>query len=150
MPIAVLVRKILLVENEPAVADAIQATLADSRTSSFGVEWVRRLSDGVARLRCDGIAAILLDLSLPDSQGIETFDKLHDVAPDIPILVLGGDDDEAIAEQAVARGAQDYLLPSHRNAYSLQRALRNAIERKMIEDALFAEKERAQVTLNCI
>ena len=73
----------------------------------------------------------MLDLSLPDSQGIETFDKLHDAAPDIPILVLGGDDDEALAEQAVARGAQDYLLPSHLNAYSLQRALRNAIERKM-------------------
>ncbi len=150
MPTTVLGRKILLVEKEPAVADAIQATLADSRTGPFKVEWVRRLSDGIARLRGEGIAAVLLDLSLPDSQGIETFDKLHDAAPDIPILVLGGDDDEALAEQAVARGAQDYLLPSHRNAYSLQRALRNAIERKMIEDALFAEKERAQVTLNCI
>ena len=150
MSTVVLARRILLVENEPAVAHAIQAILADSRTGPFDVEWVRQLSDALARLKDKGIAAVLLNLFLPDSQGIETFDKLHDAASEIPILVLGGDDDAALAEQAVARGAQDYLLPSHLNAYSLQRALRNAIERKMIEDALYVEKERAQVTLNSI
>jgi diguanylate cyclase (GGDEF)-like protein/PAS domain S-box-containing protein len=147
---AVLARRILLLETEPAVAFLIQATLADSRSAPFAVEWVRRLSDGIARLRAQGIAAVLLNLSLLDSQGIETFDKLHGAAPDIPILVLGGDDDEALAQQAVARGAQDYLLPGHLDPHSLQRALRNAIERKMIQDALYVEKERAQLTLNSI
>jgi diguanylate cyclase (GGDEF)-like protein/PAS domain S-box-containing protein len=137
-------------QSEAAVAHAIQAALGDPRNGLFNVEWVRHLSDGLARLSDKGIAAVLLNLSVPDSQGIATFDKLHGVASDIPILVLGGDDDEALAKQAVGRGAQDYLLPRHLNGYSLQRALRNAIERKVIEDTLYAEKERAQATLNSI
>jgi len=71
-------------------------------------------------------------------------------APDVPILILGGSAEEALAKQAVGRGAQDYLLPGRLDSYSLPRALRNAIERKAVEDALFVEKERAQVTLNSI
>jgi PAS domain S-box-containing protein len=142
--------KILLIESEAAVANSIQAALGDSRSRLFDVEWVRHLSDALARLRDKGIAAILLNLFLSDSQGMETFDKLHGLASDIPILVLGGDDDEALVKQAVARGARDYLLPEHLNGYSLHRALRNAIERKIIEDALYVEKETAQVTLNSI
>jgi diguanylate cyclase (GGDEF)-like protein/PAS domain S-box-containing protein len=88
-------------------------------------------------------------LSLPDSQGIETFDKLFSAAPDVPILVLGNGN-EALAKEAVGRGAQDYLLAGHIDSYSLPRALRNAIERKAVEDALYVEKERAVVTLNSI
>jgi len=96
-----------------------------------------------------GIDAVLLELSLPDSRGIETFDKLFSVAPDVPILVLGNGN-EALAKEAVGRGAQDYLLAGHIDSYSLPRALRNAIERKAVEDALYVEKERAVVTLNSI
>jgi diguanylate cyclase (GGDEF)-like protein/PAS domain S-box-containing protein len=80
---------------------------------------------------------------------METFDKLFAAAPDIPILVLGNGN-EALAKEAVGRGAQDYLLAGHLDSYSLPRALRNAIERKAVEDALYVEKERAQVTLNSI
>src|SRR5467141_246271 len=97
-----------------------------------------------------GIAAVLLALSLPDSQGLETFDKLFIAAPDIPILILGGDVNEALRKQAVVRGAHDYLLQGHLDSYSLSRALRNAIERKAVEDALYVEQERAVVTLNSI
>jgi diguanylate cyclase (GGDEF)-like protein/PAS domain S-box-containing protein len=146
----ILFPKILLIEDDPAAADAIQAALNDSHTGSFEVEWVRQLAAGLARLRKKGIAAVLLNLSLPDSHGIETFDKLLYVAPDVPVLVLGGPDDEALAKQAVERGAQDYLLPGHLDSYSLPRALRNAVERKAVEDALYLEKERAQITLNSI
>src|SRR5882672_5866708 len=96
-----------------------------------------------------GIDAVLLELSLPDSRGIETFDKLFSVAPDVPILVLGSGN-EALAKEAVARGAQDYLLAGHLDSYSLPRALRSAIERKTVEDALYLERERAVVTLNSI
>jgi diguanylate cyclase (GGDEF)-like protein/PAS domain S-box-containing protein len=142
--------KILLIENDPAVADAIQAALANSRTGSFDVEWVCKLSDAIARLSKKGIGGVLVDLSLPDSQGIETFDKLHTVAPDVPVLILGDANNEALAKEAVDRGAQDYFLPDHLDSYSLTRALRNAIERKAIEDALYVEKERAVVTLNSI
>jgi PAS domain S-box-containing protein len=140
---------ILLIENDPAAADKIRAALATTGGGSFEVEWVRQLSEGLERLSKGGIDAVLLELSLPDSHGIETFDKLFSAAPDVPILVLGNGN-EALAKEAVGRGAQDYLLAGHLDSYSLPRALRNAIERKAVEDALYVEKERAVVTLNSI
>src|ERR1700688_3006296 len=142
--------KILLVENNPVAADKVCTALAAAGGGSFDVEWVHHLSDAVTRLNKGGIDAVLLELSLPDSHGIETFDKLFTAAPDVPILILGGNANEALAKQAVGRGAQDYLPPGHRDSYSLSRALRNAIERKVVEDALYVEKERALVTLNSI
>jgi diguanylate cyclase (GGDEF)-like protein/PAS domain S-box-containing protein len=142
--------KILLVENDPTAAAEICAALAAANSGSFNVEHVSQLVEGIERLSKKGIDAVLLDLSLPDSQGIETFDKLFTVAPEVPILILSGHINEALAKQAVGRGAQDYLLPTHLNGYSLPRALCNAIERKAIEDALYVEKERAMVTLNSI
>jgi diguanylate cyclase (GGDEF)-like protein/PAS domain S-box-containing protein len=114
------------------------------------VEWVRQLSRGLDRLSKKGIAAVLLDLSLPDSEGVPTFDKLFAASPDVPILILAGNTSEGLAKEAVSRGAQDYLVAAHLDTYSLQRALRNAVERKGIEDALYVEKERAVVTLNSI
>jgi len=141
---------ILLIQDNPAVAGQIGVALAAGDAGSFEVEWLRRLSHGLERLSKKGIAAILLDLSLPDSEGIATFDKLFATSPDVPILILAGDAPEALAKEAVSRGAQDYLVASHLDTYSLQRALRNAVERKSIEDALFVEKERAVVTLNSI
>jgi diguanylate cyclase (GGDEF)-like protein/PAS domain S-box-containing protein len=142
--------KILLIEIDPAAANAIRIALADSPTGPFDVQWVSKLSLGLERLAKKDIDAVLFELSLSDSQGLESFDKLHAAAPEIPILILGGDGDEALAQQAVARGAQDYLLPGHLDSYSLSRALRNAIERKAVENALHVEKERALVTLNSI
>jgi diguanylate cyclase (GGDEF)-like protein/PAS domain S-box-containing protein len=141
--------KILLIEGNPAAADKIRAALGAADSGSFDVEWVRKLSEGLARLSKKGIDAVLLELSLPDSHGIETFDKLFLAAPDVPILILGNGN-EALAKEAVGRGAQDYLLAGHLDGYSLPRALRNAIERKAVEDALYVEKERAVVTLNSI
>jgi diguanylate cyclase (GGDEF)-like protein/PAS domain S-box-containing protein len=150
MTTAILPAKILLVENEPGAADKIRTALAAAGSGSFEVEWVRQLSEGLERLSKRGIAAVLLDLSLPDSRGMESFDRLFAAAPDVPILILGVNANEALAKEAVARGAQDYLQPDHLDSYSLSRALRNAIERKAVEDALYAEKERAVVTLNSI
>jgi diguanylate cyclase (GGDEF)-like protein/PAS domain S-box-containing protein len=141
---------ILLIQNNPSVAGQIGVALAAGDAGSFEVEWVQRLSQGLERLSKKGIAAILLDLSLPDSEGVATFDKLFATSPDVPILILAGDAPEALAKEAVSRGAQDYLVAAHLDTYSLQRALRNAVERKSIEDALFVEKERAVVTLNSI
>jgi diguanylate cyclase (GGDEF)-like protein/PAS domain S-box-containing protein len=142
--------KILLIESDPGAADEIQAALVATGNRSFDVEWARRLSKGLERLGKKGISAVLLALSLPDSQGIETFDKVFVAAPDVPIVILCGNVEEALGKQAVAGGAQDYLLPGHIDGYSLPRALRNAIERKAVEDALYVEKERAVVTLNSI
>jgi diguanylate cyclase (GGDEF)-like protein/PAS domain S-box-containing protein len=150
MTTPILPQKILLIENNPAVANEIRAALAEAGGDSFDLEWVNRLSEGLERLSKKGITAVLLELSLPDSHGIDTFDKLLIAAPDLPILILDGNGDEELAKQAVGHGAQDYLLPSHLDSYSLTRALRNAIQRKAVEDALFVEKERALVTLNSI
>ena len=153
MTISSLPPKILLIENDPAAASLIRAALTENGSGPFDVEWVRQLSDGLKRVQGRGergIDAILLELSLSDSQGMETFDKLFTAAPYIPILILGGKGNEALAKEAVGRGAQDYLLPGHLDGYSLSRALRNAIERKAVEDALYVEKERAVVTLNSI
>jgi CheY-like chemotaxis protein len=73
--------KILLIENDPAAADEIRAALAGAGSGSFDVEWVRQLSEGLARLGKRGIDAVLLELSLPDSHGIETFDNPHPTPP---------------------------------------------------------------------
>jgi diguanylate cyclase (GGDEF)-like protein/PAS domain S-box-containing protein len=148
-----------LIQKDRADAEAIQAALAGSQDPLFRVEWVQQCSAGVERLReyvshqragTRNLDAILLDLSLPDTQGIETFDRLYAVAPNVPILVLTAQQDEAAAKVAVQRGAQDYLLKDRWDAYLLPKVLRSMIERAANTEALFDEKERAQVTLNSI
>jgi len=142
---------ILLIQNDPSAAGRIATSLAATGAGLFEVEWVRQISQGLQRLKRKGIAAILLDLSLPDSEGIATFEQLFAASPDIPILILAGNvASEVLAKEAVSLGAQDYLVAAHLDTYSLQRALQNAIDRRGIEDALYAEKERAVVTLNSI
>src|SRR5258708_22499528 len=111
--------KILLMENDPVAANEIRAALAAAGGGSFDVEWVRQLSDGLERLSKKGIAAVLLALSLPDSQGLETLDTVFIAAPDIPLLILSGDVNEALRKQAVTPGAHEYLLQAHPDRYSL-------------------------------
>ena len=144
------VDRLLLIDGDPADAKIVREALADSRDGPFEVEWVTRLSDGLERVSRSGIRAVLLNMFLSDSEGIATFEKLHLAAPQIPILVLSAVGDEDIARQAAQRGRQDYLRMDHLNSYSLPQALRNLIDRKALEEALFVEKERAQVTLNSI
>ena len=148
-------KNILLIQDNPVDAKAVRNAL----NGSFQVEWVRRCSEGLERLareerqekqRAEGIAAVLIDLFLPDSQGIETFDRLFRSAPQIPILVLSTAQDEDVAKLAVQHGAQDYLLKSGLEGYLLPKALGSMVERAAIAEALFDEKERAQVTLNSI
>jgi diguanylate cyclase (GGDEF)-like protein/PAS domain S-box-containing protein len=144
------VYKILLIENDEGNVQRIQSALASSGIGSFDLERVGQLEDGIQRLKQKDIAVILLSLSLPDSDGIETLKKLFASSSNIPVLVLGEDAQEALAREAVELGAQDYILPAHLDGYSLPRALQNAIDRKNIEDALYVEKERALVTLDSI
>jgi diguanylate cyclase (GGDEF)-like protein/PAS domain S-box-containing protein len=141
---------VLLITNDPTVAEIICTSLAAAGSGSFQVKWVRRLSEGLGHLRKAENAAVLVELGLPDSDGIETFYKVFNVAPEVPILIVGGNIQETLAKEAVAYGAHDYILPVHLDSYSLPRALRNAIERRSVEDALFVEKERSLVTLNSI
>ncbi len=141
---------VLLISDNPAIAQLVRESLTVQKGIGFQVEWVRRLTEGLERLGKKGVGAVLLELSLPDSQGMEGFSKLFFAASDIPILILAEKANEALAVEALEHGAQDYLLVSHLDNYTLPRALRNSIERKAIEDALFLERERAVVTLNSI
>jgi DNA-binding NarL/FixJ family response regulator len=130
---------ILLIEDDPAEADTVRAALANSGQVSFQVSWVRQCSEGLARLAAEdklreaqqtpGIAAILLDLYLRDSYGIETFNRLFRAAPRIPILVLAAAQDEHVARAAVQYGAQDYLLKSIFSRYLLPQAVRSMVQR---------------------
>ena len=93
---------------------------------------------------------VLLDLGLPESNGLDAFNKLQKTAPHASIVLLCGPDDEPIAVQAIHQGAQDYLIKGQIETRELKRALFNAMERKSLEDIQLVEKERAQVTLDCI
>jgi diguanylate cyclase (GGDEF)-like protein/PAS domain S-box-containing protein len=149
-------QNILLIQDDPSDANAVREALINSSDGPFKVVWVRRCSEGLERLTREGargtdsITAVLVDLILPDSHGIETFDRLFRAAPKIPILVLSASQDEHIAKLAVQRGAQDYLLKGHLDSYLLPKALGSMVERAANAEALFEEKERAQVTLNSI
>jgi diguanylate cyclase (GGDEF)-like protein/PAS domain S-box-containing protein len=149
MKTLVVPHKILLIGDD-ALGGRVRAALREAYCGSFGVERVSRLSDGLEYLCKKEVSAVLLELSLPDSDGIDTFDKLFTAAAHTPILILGNKANEALAKRAVERGAHDYLLATHIDGYSLPRALRNAIEQQAIADASYAEKERALVTLNAI
>ena len=140
--------RVLLIEDDAAAARVILDALTRSGNESFQVEWVRRCSEGLERLA--GVAAILTDLHLPDSRGIATFDRLFRAAPHIPILILIEGQDEETAKQALRSGAQDYLFKARLDADLLPKAVESMIERGVNAEALFAEKERAQFTLNSI
>lgn len=146
-------RNVLLVASAPAEAKAVRRSLEDSRDGPFKVEWVSRCDDACRRLGSQDrqtIAAVVVDLLLPDSQGIEAFDTLFRAARQIPILILSHSRDENVARLAVQRGAQDYLLEERLDGHSLPRALHNMLERSARAEALFLERERAQITLNSI
>lgn len=127
---------VLLVEDEPADASLIQAALAGANDGSFRVEWVTRLAAALERLSRPGIEVVLLDLTLPDGQGLEVFDPVREVAPNALILILSRVGDEAVARQAVQRGAHDYLLKGHADAHVLSRTLRYVIDGKVARNAL--------------
>jgi diguanylate cyclase (GGDEF)-like protein/PAS domain S-box-containing protein len=144
---------VLLVHADAAKAKIVQDALLNSIEGFFFVEWVELCSEAVRRLRHDGngrIAAVVVNLFLGDCQGLEAFDRIFQTSPDIPILVLSSVEREDSARQAVQRGAQDYLLEDHLDSYFLPKSLRNMLERASNAEALFREKERAQVTLNSI
>jgi diguanylate cyclase (GGDEF)-like protein/PAS domain S-box-containing protein len=141
---------VLLIDSDPGTAKLIRAMLVDATYSSFIVKWSATLASGLEEIDQGGIKAVLLNLALSDSQGIDTFDKLHQIANDIPIVILSDAINESSALQAIQHGAQDYFLDSHINSYALAHALHNVIARQVVEEALFIETERARVTLNSI
>jgi diguanylate cyclase (GGDEF)-like protein/PAS domain S-box-containing protein len=144
------VRTLLLIDNDASHVDIFTDALLNTTDGPFQGECVKTLAEGIRRLRAKEIWAIFLNLSLPDSQGVETFDKLALAVPGVPTLIIAGPKDAGVALEALRRGAKDYLLEDHLDRDSFVRAIRNMAQRKTAEEMLFTEKERAQVTLDSI
>lgn len=122
--------RVLLIENNPEDAQLIREMLAKARGARFDLECADRLSTGMKRLARGGIDVVLLDLSLPDSRGLNTFHRLYAQIPQAPIIVLSVPEDEELAVNAVRKGAQDYLVKGQVDSNLLLRAVRYAIERR--------------------
>lgn len=126
---------VLLIEDNPGDTRLIQELLTEAHHPSFTVACTNRLSEGLSHLVEDEIDVVLLDLSLPDSQGFGTFSAVQDQRPQVPIIVLTALDDEKLAARAMRDGAQDYLVKGQVDANVLVRSIRYAIERKGSERA---------------
>jgi signal transduction histidine kinase len=123
--------QVLLVEDNPGDADLVRLRLVDGKTK-VDVNCVNRLSDALIFLKEKPPAVILLDLNLPDSHGAETFRKILESAPDVPVVILSGQDDEVLAMKALHQGVQDYLVKGAISSSGLERAMRYAVERQAL------------------
>jgi signal transduction histidine kinase len=128
--------RILLVEDDQGDARLLREMLAEAGAEPSDLVWSQCLDEALQRLNAEAFEVILLDLSLPDSQGLETFTSVHVHSPHVPIVVLTGLDDENTALRAVGGGAQDYLVKGHVDGQLLMRAMRYAIERQRLSGAL--------------
>ena len=126
--------QVLLIEDNAGDARLIRELLSEAKTATFEMQHADRLSSGLERLTAGGIDAVLLDLSLPDSQGLETLEALRSQERDVPVLVLTGLDDERTGLEAVRRGAQEYLIKGQTQAALLIRAISYAVERHKMLD----------------
>jgi putative two-component system response regulator len=127
---------VLIVEDNQADVDLIREALPETGPVSFQIESVSRLSEALARLKNAGIDLVLLDLGLPDSQGLETYRKLSEATSHLPVIILTGNDDQEVAVAAVREGAQDYLIKGQFVGSLLTRAVRYAMERKRVEEKI--------------
>ena len=123
---------VLLIEDNADEAVLIQIYLSNAMKVPLEVKHVDRLSKGLDYLKSGAVDVVLLDLGLPDSQGLSTFEKAHAEAPEVPIIVLTGHDDDDFAAQAVQKGAQDYLVKGRVDGSLIGRAIRYAIERQKL------------------
>ena len=134
--------KVLLIEDNPGDVRLIREMLSEATDVFLKLECADRLNQGLKRLSEGGLDLILLDLGLPDSQGLDTFIKAHTQARKVPIVVLTGLDDEKIGLSAVQNGAQDYLVKGKIDGNILTRTIRYAIERMRAKEALRESEAR--------
>lgn len=139
---------VLLIEDNPGDAERFRRALSKATVGRFEVETADRLSAAFAQVSEGNVDVIVLDLSLPDSFGIRTLERMREVAPLTPIVVMTGEDDERIGLEAVNKGAQDYLVKGDLGGHTIARALLFAIERRLFQeqlarrDDLFAEAQK--------
>jgi len=146
VPVAV----VLLIEDNRGDARLLHEMLNEREVQTIELRHVASMKAAEAHLAEHCVDAVVLDLGLPDSQGLGALRRARAFAPRIPLVVLTGLDDEKIAIEALQEGAQDYLIKGQIEAQGLLRAIRYAIKRTIIESALIEEKEQAEITINCI
>lgn len=128
--------RLLLVEDDPAQAALVRALLRETPALAMEVAHAGTLAAALELLARGGLDVVLLDLGLPDSQGLATFATVHERFPAVPVLILTGRSDEDLGMVAVQGGAQDYLLKREVGGPALARSLRYAMERSRLLRAL--------------
>jgi len=140
--------RILLIEDNPDAADLISEMLPKTGRVSFDIECAPLLSQAITRLGSGDINLVILDLHLPDSDGLDTFRKVQSAASNLPIIILTGNGDEETAIAAVREGAQDYLVKGEITINLLVRTACYAVERKRTETMLRESEERYRTIFN--
>jgi two-component system, sensor histidine kinase and response regulator len=133
----------LLVEDNPGDARLVRETLNAAPGGRFVLEYADRLSAALERLARPGIDVVLLDLSLPDSDGVDTITRLHSSVPHVPIIALSGNDDDRVIQSAVRNGADDFLVKGTFKAVSLMRSIGYAIDRRFGREELTQARDSA-------
>ncbi len=136
--------RILLFEDNPADTRYIQEIFTETGITDLDLRCVERLSAGLECLAEREFDVILLDLGLPDSQGLDTFTRVYAQAPRLPIIVFSGLDNEEIALNAVSSGAQDYMVKGQVNSNLLTRTIRYATERKKMQNELKQHRDQLE------
>ncbi len=134
--------RVLLVEDNPGDADLIVGLLPGEGPTQFKVECVPQLSEALERVGKDRFDIILLDLGLPDSDGLDTLRDMQRQAAELPIIVLTSISDERVALAAIQEDAQDYLIKGQIDKQHLSRSIKYAVERKRAKEKLRASEER--------
>lgn len=133
--------QVLLIEDNSDEARLVKLLLESSSSDDFALVWEESLGGGIERLKTGGFDLILLDLSLPDSTGFETFRRVREQAPHLPVIVLTGLSEERIVSLALEAGAQDYLVKGQVDGDAMRRSIRYAIERHRADDAMRRSEE---------
>jgi len=141
---------ILVIEDDPEDFEIIRELLAGVDKKKFVLEHAPRLSRGLERLSGGGVDVVLLDLGLPDSQGLKTILEVNEHAPNVPIVVMTGLADEELGNKAVKEGAQDYLVKGQVDANLLTRCLGYAVQRKKVEKEIRWSRTEWEGTFNAM
>lgn len=140
--------KVLVVEDDPGDALLIQRTLLGAGSGRYAVERAADLAEAALQLAASPPDVLLLDLSLPDSRGLATVETVRRQAPQVPIVVITGHDDDELALTTLAAGAQDYLTKNALNSYALNRSIRYAVTRAGLENRLLESNQRLEGLLD--
>jgi diguanylate cyclase (GGDEF)-like protein/PAS domain S-box-containing protein len=143
-------KTVLLIEDNPAEVLLVRKMFNHEGANGFKLKFAASIEAAVSHLGAKPVDIVLLDTGLKETKGRDAIKKVRSACPRVSIVLFCSPEEEGAAVQAVQEGAQDYLVKGQIEPRELMRALRNAIERKVIEESVFKEKERAEVTLNCI